>query len=52
MLLIIIKPMLTLSQVEHGAEIRAKDINQLTPLMQASSSGFKECVQYLLTYGK
>ncbi|XP_072032763.1 transient receptor potential cation channel subfamily A member 1-like [Amphiura filiformis] len=35
--------------IENGADIRAKDINQLTPLMQAAQSGFEECVQILLT---
>ncbi|XP_072042795.1 transient receptor potential cation channel subfamily A member 1-like [Amphiura filiformis] len=37
--------------IENGADIRAKDINQMTPLMHAAQSGFEECVQILLNMG-
>ncbi|XP_072034493.1 transient receptor potential cation channel subfamily A member 1-like [Amphiura filiformis] len=35
--------------VERGAAIRAYDVNQVSPLMQAAQGGFKECVQYLMS---
>ena len=39
-------------QVARGANIRAKDINHVSPLMQAAQYGYLECVQYLLSLGK
>ena len=38
-------------QVEHGADISAKDINNETPLMLAAHGGFLDVVQYFLTIG-
>ena len=38
--------------VENGAQICAKDINQVSPLMQAAQYGYQECVEYLLSLGK
>ena len=38
-------------KVENGAQIRSKDINDMTPLLQAAQCGFKDIVQYLLSIG-
>ncbi|XP_072034633.1 uncharacterized protein [Amphiura filiformis] len=37
--------------VERGADIRALDVNNVSPMMQAAHCGFKDCVQYLLAMG-
>ena len=51
-MIIIISHNYIILQVKNGADIHAKDINQVSPLMQAAQYGYQECVQYLLSIGE
>ena len=39
-------------KVTHGADICSKDINHVTPLMEAANGGFLEVVEFLLKIGR